>query len=429
MALKAHRLLSQNDTDNGKGIHPQLSLPDFADETARLAYTQSGSDRGRMVWQTSDSTTWQADGVGGWKEVAAPTGAGQANTASNVGGGAGVFKQKTGVDLELRSVVGGAGITAVENADDINLSVDDGADGTAIHDNVAGEIAAVTAGTVASGDLVLIEDVDDSNNKKRTTAQAIADLGGAGGLVFSSGAAKTALYTIPFGEIVRVDPSGGAFNLEPTSSPSVNDKLGIKNITSSTNAITFDADGGGKLVDGQLATFLSQPYECQIYQYNGTQWSLVSEADTGGATSVEWPILQQLTEDFAFAQAGSEAKSIAGLNLSEGILAGACMCQVVCRLMGNATGGATGIELYAITLSLAADGGGDEPWERVIAGDEVAVVRDLDSGNSSHVSCNLNDFTNDALSQIEMNVSDTNLGDGAWTVTMLVSRSIYIPTP
>lgn len=64
------------------------------------------------------------------------------------------------------------------------LNVADGAtagDADAIHDNVAGEIAAVTGGTVASGDLVLIEDVNDSNNKKSVTAQSIADLGGGGG--------------------------------------------------------------------------------------------------------------------------------------------------------------------------------------------------------------------------------------------------------
>lgn len=37
-----------------------------------------------------------------------------------------------------------------------------------------------TAGTVASGDLVLIADIDDSNSLKKVTAQSIADLGGGG---------------------------------------------------------------------------------------------------------------------------------------------------------------------------------------------------------------------------------------------------------
>jgi len=52
-----------------------------------------------------------------------------------------------------------------------------GTDGTAIHDDTAGEISAITTvPTLAGGDYVLIEDVSDSNNKKKTTAQDIADL-------------------------------------------------------------------------------------------------------------------------------------------------------------------------------------------------------------------------------------------------------------
>ena len=57
-------------------------------------------------------------------------------------------------------------------------TVDDGADATAIHDDTAGEILAVTLKAVPLGaDVVLIEDTAAANVKKRTTAQAIADLG------------------------------------------------------------------------------------------------------------------------------------------------------------------------------------------------------------------------------------------------------------
>ncbi len=55
-----------------------------------------------------------------------------------------------------------------------------GTDSTAIHDNVSGEIAAVLLkGTPVSADLLLIEDSEATNAKKRVTAQSIADLGGA----------------------------------------------------------------------------------------------------------------------------------------------------------------------------------------------------------------------------------------------------------
>ena len=53
----------------------------------------------------------------------------------------------------------------------------DHTDPDAVHTNVAGEIAGVAGvGTLAAGDLFLLEDIDDSNNKKNTTAQAIRDL-------------------------------------------------------------------------------------------------------------------------------------------------------------------------------------------------------------------------------------------------------------
>jgi len=57
-------------------------------------------------------------------------------------------------------------------------TVNDGADSTAIHDDTAAEISAVTLkATPAGADHVLIEDSADSNNKKRTTAAAIAASG------------------------------------------------------------------------------------------------------------------------------------------------------------------------------------------------------------------------------------------------------------
>ena len=41
------------------------------------------------------------------------TGTGEANTASSVGSGNSLYKQKTGVDLEFRSISAGTGITIV----------------------------------------------------------------------------------------------------------------------------------------------------------------------------------------------------------------------------------------------------------------------------------------------------------------------------
>ena len=65
-----------------------------------------------------------------------------------------------------------------------NPTVDDGADGTAIHDNTASEISAITAkGTPITADFLLIEDSADSNNKKRIT---IGDLPSTSANVFGN---------------------------------------------------------------------------------------------------------------------------------------------------------------------------------------------------------------------------------------------------
>lgn len=70
---------------------------------------------------TPDNTT-VLYGNGTW---ATPPGAegGEANTASNVGTGEGqVFKQKTGVDLELKTIKAGTNIVVTNNTSDITIA-------------------------------------------------------------------------------------------------------------------------------------------------------------------------------------------------------------------------------------------------------------------------------------------------------------------
>ena len=75
--------------------------------------------------------------------VTKPEYAGESNTASNVGAGEGIFKQKVGADLQLKSLVAGSSISIVSGTDDITIS----ATGSVSEPNV---VNVLTAGDLPS---------------------------------------------------------------------------------------------------------------------------------------------------------------------------------------------------------------------------------------------------------------------------------------
>lgn len=76
--------------------------------------------------EIGDRLIFRIGSLGGFNVGAS---SGEANTASNVGGGAEVFKQKSGIDLEMRTLVAGANVSLTQNANTIVISSTGGGGG------------------------------------------------------------------------------------------------------------------------------------------------------------------------------------------------------------------------------------------------------------------------------------------------------------
>lgn len=119
----------------GNGTGPIIAkLSEFNETTAPTASDDSSagySVGSRWIDTTADSEYVCLDdsvGAAVWTETTGSGGGGgEANTASNVGaGGVGVFKQKTGVDLEFKNINAGEGIAIIDDVgnDEVDVGLD-----------------------------------------------------------------------------------------------------------------------------------------------------------------------------------------------------------------------------------------------------------------------------------------------------------------
>lgn len=88
-------------------------------------------------------------------------------------------------------------------------------------------------------------------------------------------AVQTGAYTAAWGETVRADPSGGGFTVTlPTAAGNAGRRITVKNTTSSTNAITIDADGS-ETIDGAADATISTANGSLTFESDGTNVMVV----------------------------------------------------------------------------------------------------------------------------------------------------------
>ncbi len=86
---------------------------------------------------------------------------------------------------------------------------------------------------------------------------------------------KTGAYTAAWGELVRCDPSGGAFTVTlPAAASNAGRQIIVKNTTSSAAAITIDGNSA-ETIDGSTTVVLAAPYASLTLVSDGTNVMIV----------------------------------------------------------------------------------------------------------------------------------------------------------
>ena len=173
------------------------------------------------------------------------TGGGEANTASNVGTGAGVFKQKVGVDLEMRSI-SSSDFDVTEGADEIEIQADPAL------------ISNKSTVTAAAGMNALVE---DSGNLRKVD---VNDFLGGGSASFGFDKTKNAFY---FPGTNRVDY---AYRTNGTVSINQLNVIGF-NIYGQVELESLSINATSALVANVVASIYK-------YDYATNNWNLVAQS-------------------------------------------------------------------------------------------------------------------------------------------------------
>jgi len=147
-----------------------------------------------------------------------------------------------------------------------------------------------TTATVASGDLVLISDIDNSNNLKKVTAQSIADLGGGSGTNFVT-YFHINNYTFPDGANAKIDQTasvsaGVLYDMVPLPDCTLK---AVYTTVSSNSTIASGEDNVLKVVsNGGADTFtVASDFKLNANRTLYQEYTGLSEAITAGGSYIQ----------------------------------------------------------------------------------------------------------------------------------------------
>lgn len=177
-------LTSTSDATKGTIIlSDPVAANSYLEFTDISAPTNPGAGLGRLYKKTGDDGIfWKPDAAGPEVDLTSTGVDGETNTASNVGvGGVGTFKQKTGVDLEFRSINAASNkitvaLDAGNNEIDIDAAPDNIMPGTTKGDLIVHSGSTHVREAVGSNDDVLVSDSTAPNGVKwaKLTASSLA---------------------------------------------------------------------------------------------------------------------------------------------------------------------------------------------------------------------------------------------------------------
>jgi hypothetical protein len=127
------------------------------------AWTFATPVNGWSVWVADEEVRYELK-AGAWTVISTGGGgSGEANTASNLGTGAGVFSSKAGVDLRFKSLVAGSNVTITPGTNEITISASSGGGGSSL------PVVQTFAGAKTLG----LTDINTYNVSQDATAQVV----------------------------------------------------------------------------------------------------------------------------------------------------------------------------------------------------------------------------------------------------------------